>query len=92
MISALLFVALFTLGLGVSTPNLGNISRYRLPMLPFFIAVLAIAEDLYQLRRRSVQQEHLAKFIRPVVVTPRSGREQLQRMPAPRWPHGGPAV
>ena len=92
VISALLFVALFTLGLGVSTPNLGNISRYRLPMLPFFIAVLAIAEDLYQLRRRSVQQEHLAKFIRPVVVTPRSGREQLQRMPAPRWPHGGPAV
>lgn len=46
-LTSILFVALFTLGLGVSTPNLGTISRYRLPAMPFFIAVLAIIEYHY---------------------------------------------
>lgn len=40
----LAFVAIFALGVGASTPSLGALSRYRMPMMPFFVALLAIVE------------------------------------------------
>jgi hypothetical protein len=46
-----LFVALFSLGVGASTPNLGSISRYRLPVLPFLMAALIIVEHCSRVPR-----------------------------------------
>ena len=45
--TCLLFVLIFALIVGVSTPNLGSVSRYRIPLLPFLAAVLIIVEYHY---------------------------------------------
>ncbi len=39
-----IFVGGFAFGLGIATPNLGAVSRYRLPLMPFFIGMFAIIE------------------------------------------------
>lgn len=44
-VTCLLFVLLFGVALGASTPNLGSISRYRLPLIPFLVGMLAIVES-----------------------------------------------
>jgi hypothetical protein len=41
---ALTFVSLFAFAVGLSTPNLGTVSRYRIPVIPFFVALLTILE------------------------------------------------
>ncbi len=46
-LTCVIFTLLFALLVGVATPNLGTLSRYRLPMLPFFIGTLAILEHAY---------------------------------------------
>jgi hypothetical protein len=40
----LLFVICFSAAVGLAVPNLGTLSRYRLPMLPFLTGVLTIAQ------------------------------------------------
>jgi hypothetical protein len=45
--TCLIFVALFAYGVGLSSPNLGTVSRYRIPVVPFFIGSLAIFEACY---------------------------------------------
>jgi hypothetical protein len=40
------FTVVFGLGVGLATANLGSLSRYRMPMMPFYVAVVLI------LRRR----------------------------------------
>jgi hypothetical protein len=44
-VTCVLFVAVFGLVVGVSSPNLGTVSRYRLPIIPFYIAALVILES-----------------------------------------------
>jgi hypothetical protein len=51
-LSSMLFVLFFSLAVGLATPNLGTISRYRLPALPFLVGVLVICESC---RREAVQ-------------------------------------
>ncbi len=41
----LIFVGVFGFAIGVSTPNLGTNSRYRIPAIPFFIGALGILES-----------------------------------------------
>jgi hypothetical protein len=36
------FTVVFAIGVGISTTNLGTMSRYRVPMLPFFLATLLL--------------------------------------------------
>lgn len=43
-LTCLIFVCAFAFAIGVATPNLGTISRYRIPLVPFFIGVLGILE------------------------------------------------
>lgn len=38
----LIFVPVFGLAVGMSTPNLGTVSRYRIPMIPFMVGLLLI--------------------------------------------------
>jgi hypothetical protein len=43
-LTCVLFVFIFTLGVGASVPNVGSISRYRIAMIPFLIGVFSIFE------------------------------------------------
>lgn len=43
----LIFVALFAYCVGLSTPNLGTLSRYRIPLIPFVVGVMGILEFYY---------------------------------------------
>lgn len=43
---SLVFVLVFCLMVGLTTLNLGSVSRYRLPLLPFFVALIVIVEAL----------------------------------------------
>jgi hypothetical protein len=55
-----LFVLVMSLGVGLATPNLGSLSRYRTPMMPFFAIALALG-----LRRAEVAVQQLpATFAR----------------------------
>jgi hypothetical protein len=55
LLECLTFVAVFAFGIGFSTPNLGSVSRYRLPMVPYFIGAVTIVEVL-RLRRQDRRQ------------------------------------
>jgi hypothetical protein len=69
----LLFVICFSAAIGLATPNLGTMSRYRLPMLPFLAALFTIAHA-QTLRSRPVPSE--APPLpprRPAVVLARRG-------------------
>lgn len=42
--TCLVFLVLFGVGIGSATSNLGTVSRYRIPLIPFFAALLIILE------------------------------------------------
>jgi hypothetical protein len=50
--ACVLFVLLFAVAIGASTRNMGTVSRYRIPLIPFFAAALVIVE-CHALRARS---------------------------------------
>jgi hypothetical protein len=55
-----LFVLLMSLGVGASTPNLGTVSRYRLPMIPFFFGAVVLIEyhaRVQPMRRRAASAQ-----------------------------------
>jgi hypothetical protein len=77
----LLFVLLFAFAVGLATPNFGTVSRYRIPVIPFFIGVLAIFEAHYQERKAGRISAAVAPY------------QQIQMTPDPNaWPHPGPGV
>jgi hypothetical protein len=53
-LACLVFTLLFITAVGFSTPNLGSVSRYRIPMLPFFVGTLVILHFCYLKRRYPV--------------------------------------
>jgi hypothetical protein len=57
-LTCLVFVVLFGIGVGASTPNLGTVSRYRVPLLPFFVGMLAIVEFQGMEARRRRERPH----------------------------------
>jgi hypothetical protein len=62
--TCLVFVVLYGIAVGASTPNLGSISRYRMPIIPFMIGMLAIAQ--HQVTRVG-RRGHLGALVeRPV--------------------------
>ncbi len=58
-LTCLIFVSIFSLAVGVSTPNLGTISRYRIPLLPFFVGALTILEYHFLEFRAKVRQRRI---------------------------------
>jgi hypothetical protein len=40
-----IFVLVLAMGTGLSTANLGTLSRYRAPMMPFFLLLLLILRE-----------------------------------------------
>lgn len=54
---SLAFTLLFGVAVGLVTGNLGTLSRYRLPMMPFYVAFIVIVT-----KRRDEEDEVLASF------------------------------
>lgn len=48
-----IFAVLFGFTIGVSTPNFGALVRFKIPLVPFFVAGLYIISFLNELRRRT---------------------------------------
>lgn len=48
----LVFALIFAFGVGVSTYNFGTLSRYRIPMLPFYWSALVIIYSLWKQDKR----------------------------------------
>ena len=45
-------IVVFAFAIGLATPNLGTVSRYRIPLLPFFVGAMAILEANFHARNR----------------------------------------
>lgn len=52
--SCLIFILVFAFAVGLAAPNLGTISRYRIPVIPFFIGALGILQLNHLGQRRPV--------------------------------------
>ena len=44
-LACVVFVVVFGCTVGIAQLNLGTVSRYRIPLLPFLVAALVIVED-----------------------------------------------
>jgi hypothetical protein len=56
---SLIFSLFFAFSVGISTSNFGSLVRYRIPVLPFFIASLFIIEHLYNVKVRKIHVERI---------------------------------
>jgi hypothetical protein len=56
LVFCVVFVVAFGIAVGLSTSNMGSLSRYRTPILPFFVVLLLLAGRPFRLRshRRDV--------------------------------------
>lgn len=53
MMFTLTFTVVAGVAIGLATTNLGTLSRYRVPMFPFYVAIIAFAYPLPRRRRRA---------------------------------------
>lgn len=69
----LVFCAVFTLilalGTGLSTSNMGTLSRYRAPMMPFFVALMLLLRAMSRARAANPTPEPLAAATTPTTAT-----------------------
>lgn len=62
---SLIFSLFFAFSVGISTSNFGSLVRYRIPVLPFFVASLFIIQHLHKLH-----QSKYDKVYKPPVIEP----------------------
>ncbi len=83
LIASAVFVFSFAAAVGLATQNMGTLSRYRVPMMPFYVAVVLI------LRRRLATpvgaEEVTAARVMPLVLTGARARSTRTKRP-PRVP------
>jgi hypothetical protein len=70
------FSLFFSFMVGLSSGNYGNLVRYKIPAMPFFLSTLFIARAIYQERLAANQS------IQKLVPTLRDKRNQLREQPA----------
>lgn len=51
---SLIFSLFFAFSVGISTSNFGSLVRYRIPVLPFFVACLFIMDYYYNRNRTEI--------------------------------------
>lgn len=59
---SLIFSLFFAFSVGISTSNFGSLVRYRIPVLPFYVASLFILEYFFKNRKSDMEAE---KIIQP---------------------------
>jgi hypothetical protein len=69
--SSVVFIVVFGAAVGLTTSNLGSLSRYRVPMMPFFATVLLV------LHQRRSEARRALRTARSRVVRRRSVRRAL---------------
>lgn len=60
LIFSLIFTLAFAVAVGLTTTNLGTLSRYRMPLVPFFWALLLVVDQLSASSRNSSPLKALA--------------------------------
>jgi hypothetical protein len=70
-LTCVLFVCTFTAAVGLSTPNLGTLSRYRVPAVPFFVGALTILG--HHCRRSASQSPEVQHHRRRGALSPITG-------------------
>jgi hypothetical protein len=68
LVSSVVFILVFGVGVGLATRNLGSLSRYRMPMMPFYATTLLV------LRRRGREAIEEARTRPRALVAPRRSR------------------
>lgn len=64
------FTLAFGLGVGLGTTNMGTLSRYRMPLMPFWAALLVVWNaDLFE--RKAARRTKRSHGVSPVAVAPR---------------------
>lgn len=66
IMASVAFVALFGVAVGLATTNLGTLSRYRLPMMPFYFYVVVSAHQLGRSERRLARVSGSSKAVGPL--------------------------
>ncbi len=79
----IVYVALFSVAVGLTTTNLGTLSRYRMPMLPYMGVLIAVLLPMKskvppQLRRKAPRVRRSSPSARQVVSL-REHRAQMER-------------
>jgi len=77
LVFSVVFCVTFGVGVGLATPNLGTLSRYRAPMMPFYVTAVLILRE----RSRAAKQVAAlrpARLVRPL----RSPAARLEERPA----------
>jgi hypothetical protein len=57
------FVLVFAIAVGLATSNLGSLSRYRMPMMPFYATMLLVLRE--RMREAKAAKEELARSLVP---------------------------
>jgi hypothetical protein len=70
------FVTLFGIAVGLATSNLGTLSRYRMPLVPFFAVMLVVLLDA----AKQKQPRSVANIVRPRLVQPVRPRRAPSRL------------
>jgi hypothetical protein len=83
LVFSLTFTLGFAVAVGLTTTNLGTLSRYRMPLVPFFWALLLIVDQLTVSVRK--------KASLPVFAIPRHS-ELPRSLPAPSQPFRRPTA
>jgi len=53
---SIIFSLFFAFSVGISTSNFGSLVRYRIPVLPFFIASLYIIQYIYMIQKQAKEE------------------------------------
>ncbi len=57
VIFCLVFALIFAFGVGISSYNFGTLSRYKIPLLPFYWSALAIIYSSWRQRKEIIQEQ-----------------------------------
>ncbi|SMB89590.1 hypothetical protein SAMN00120144_0956 [Hymenobacter roseosalivarius DSM 11622] len=71
LVLCFVFSLVFAIAIGTSTSNFGTLVRYKIPLIPFYVAGLYILQDISTAATRSKRKIIRATSIRTQVATPR---------------------
>jgi len=57
VIFCFVFVLIFAFGVGISSYNFGTLSRYKIPLLPYYFSALALIYSQWKVDRRLIVKE-----------------------------------
>jgi len=72
LVFSLTFTLSFAVAVGLTTTNLGTLSRYRMPLVPFFWALLLVVDYVTAAQRRSTSTSATSSRPLPIPRLPRT--------------------